>query len=148
MRGLETLVRVRRVAEEQALEELSRAKYAYDQVKVEEAVLRARSAEAQEALRSLERERFGIRRSLIYRRYLNAVRGHIHRCRDRASRAWDQVQVKKRAYEEKRRGREAVDKLLERRAERKRQERERREERALGDLAQNAWARAGGGGDA
>ena len=91
--------------------------------------------------RGLEQGKFGIRQSLVYRRYLNVVRGRIARCRERATQAHGVVEARKKEYETKLHDREAVDELLRRRRERAAQERARRSARALDELAQNAWAR-------
>jgi flagellar export protein FliJ len=145
MRGLEVLLRVRRVAEDKALEALSTAKGVHEQARMEEAVLQARAEEAKQALRDLETAGFGVRRSLQHRRYLNAVRAHRGRCRQRTTEAWAAVEAKKREYEEKRNRREAVEELIRRRRDQLEKDQERRRERRLGDLAQNVWVRAAEG---
>ncbi len=145
MRGLEALLRIRRVAEEKALEALSTAKYAYDQARMEEAALRARAEEAKKTVRDLEKNEFGVRRALQQRRYLNAVHSQLGRCRQRTAEAHAAVKAKRGEYEEKRNGREAVEELIKRRRERLQKVRARRRERTLGDLAQNVWVRAGRG---
>jgi flagellar export protein FliJ len=142
MRGLEALLKIRRVAEDKALEAMSAARRRFDEIGVEERALRAKADAAVESLRELERGTFGVRRSLLYRRYLNAIRSRIGRCRERAARAWAEVEEKRRDVERCRHAREAVEALIARRRERARRERAYREERALGDLAQNAWAKA------
>lgn len=141
MRGLEALLRLRRVAEDKALQELSRAQRVVEELAVEERALGEQTLAATENLRRLEQGTFGIRQSLVFRRYLNAVRGRIARVRQRSNEARDQMEEKRRAYQQSLHEREAVTELIRRRRERARKERSVREERVAGEMAQNAWTR-------
>jgi flagellar export protein FliJ len=141
MSGLEALLRVKRLAEDKAGKELGRAQRHMEEIRREERALGERFQEAKGALRRLEQGKFGVRQSLIYRRYLNAVRGRIERVRKRAADTAAVVEEKRKAYEQSLNEREAVGELIKRRRERAGKVRRRREERVIGDLAQNAWAR-------
>jgi flagellar export protein FliJ len=139
MRGLEALLRIRRIDEEKALEALAGARRERDRIAVEERALRARFAAIKDSLRAVEEKSFGVRESLAHRRYLNAVRGRIERCRERARGATKALEEKRAVYERKRHDREAVDELIKRRKDRAAQERARRDERAFAELGQRAW---------
>jgi flagellar export protein FliJ len=139
MRGLKTLLHVRELAEEKALEALAVARRDEERIKVEERTLRARIESVKESLRAVEQGTFGVRESLTYRRYLNAVRSRIDRCRARGAAAGKRVEETRKEYEKRLHGREAVEDLIKRRMERAAHERERRDERVLADLAQTRW---------
>ena len=141
MRGLKALKRIRRVTEEKALRELASARRRYEAARAEEAEVRAQTEKAKEALRSLERERFGVRQSLAYRRYMNALRSRAGRCRRKTAAARRELEGKRKEYDRTRHEREAVDELIRKRTEREKKERSRRDEIAIGELAQSSWAR-------
>jgi len=143
MQGFEALLQVRRVAEEKALKLLSSAKQEFEQIREEEEYLLACAGRAQETLKELEQETFDVRESIIYRRYLNMVRGRIARCRRRRSVAQEALEKRIRDYETKRHGREAISDLLEERRSRKRRELEKQQQREIDESAQQRWAGKG-----
>ena len=147
MPGLEALLRVKRVAEDEALMALSVARSAYERERVLADSLAERVEAAKEKLRSLERSAFDVRQSILYRRYLNGLRGHIGRCRRRMAEAKEEVDAKRRSYEAARHAREAVGEVIEKREAAQRELKQRREEREIGDLAlQHHGASAGSAG--
>ena len=144
MRGLDALLRLRRVAEDKALRALICAQRAVEELTAEERELRARSLEATDELRRREEEKSGIRQSIVYRRYLSALRSRVARVRQRVAEAQEQAEQRRTAYQQSLHEREAVGELIRRRRERARQEEKVREERVAGDMAQNAWKRSAG----
>ena len=140
MRGLEALQKVRRLAEEKALEDVTLAQRDLEKIRMEEASLAAHAEGAKTALRDLERGRFGVRQSIVYRRYINALRGRMARVGVKRRAAREVVDRKIQVYEKARHQREAVSELIAGRKQAARKERERRVERALEELGQKAWA--------
>ncbi len=141
MQGLEALLQVRRVAEEKALKALSIEQNKYERIREEEWYLIRCSEEARSTLGALEQDAFDIRDSIIYRRYLNMVRGRISRCRERKAKVKKIVDEKIKAYEKERHGREAIDDLIDARRAKERDEKEKQQQRIVNELAQQRWFR-------
>ncbi len=141
MRGLKALHKVKRVAEDQARKALSSARHDYETFRTEQSAIAERAQAAKDAVRELEQGPFGIREAIMYRRYLNALRGRMGRSAAKTQKAKELVDAKAKAYEDARHRREAVgDVIATRQAEAKKLA-VYREEREMGDLAQQKWTR-------
>lgn len=141
MRGLKALLKVKHVAEDQARKALSSARHDYDTLRAEQIAIVERAQAAKDAVRELEQGPFGIRDALMYRRYLNALRGRMGRSSVKARKAKDVVDSKAKAYEEARHRREAVGDVIATRQAEAKKVAVYREERETSDLAQQKWTR-------
>ena len=83
MRGLKALLKVRSIAEDQALRALNLARREYERILLEERDLVEKAREAREALAGLQSTSFGIRKSILS--LINEVY-RFEKCRNRRAR--------------------------------------------------------------